>query len=63
MNLLQTCVVTCPWCGEMIELVVDSSISVQEYIEDCSVCCRPINVQAVVDETGDVSVRVSTDQE
>lgn len=28
----------------MIELVVDCSIPEQEYIEDCEVCCRPINL-------------------
>jgi hypothetical protein len=63
MSLLQNCIVICPWCGEVIELVVDSSISVQEYIEDCSVCCQPINVYAVVDEAGEVDLRVTTDRE
>jgi hypothetical protein len=32
----------CPYCGENIEVLVDLSLSEQEYIEDCSVCCRPI---------------------
>ncbi|MGB5398339.1 MAG: CPXCG motif-containing cysteine-rich protein, partial [Gammaproteobacteria bacterium] len=29
----------CPYCGEKIELFIDSSIDEQSYIEDCSVCC------------------------
>jgi hypothetical protein len=32
----------CPYCGENIEVLVDRSEGDHEYIEDCSVCCRPI---------------------
>ena len=42
----------CPYCGESIELLIDISIDSQEYIEDCSVCCRPIQVSVLVDEDG-----------
>lgn len=32
----------CAVCGEEIETVVDESQgAVQQYIEDCQVCCRP----------------------
>lgn len=34
----------CPYCWEQIELLVDGSVDRQEYVEDCSVCCRPIVV-------------------
>ncbi len=34
--------VTCPCCGEEIGIVLDLSIPEQSYVEDCSVCCRPI---------------------
>ena len=36
----------CPYCGETIELLVDCSLDEQEYVEDCSVCCRPITLVA-----------------
>jgi hypothetical protein len=36
--------VDCPWCGEAIELSVDTSVREQSYIEDCHVCCRPIQI-------------------
>ena len=36
--------VHCPYCGELIEMAVDGSAGSQAYIEDCSVCCRPIEV-------------------
>lgn len=35
----------CPYCGESISMVFDLSASSQEYIEDCEVCCRPIQVR------------------
>lgn len=46
----------CPYCGESIEIVVDLSVDQQSYIEDCSVCCRPIIFQVSVDADGDPSV-------
>jgi hypothetical protein len=36
--------VMCPSCGELIELWLDLSVASQTYIEDCSVCCRPMQV-------------------
>jgi len=49
----------CPYCGEIVELGVDCSIPQQEYIEDCHVCCRPIQVIASVDEQGIPSIYLS----
>lgn len=34
--------VYCPYCGEALELWFDSSAGEQAYVEDCAVCCRPI---------------------
>ena len=42
----------CPYCGEPIDVMVDTSVSEQKYIEDCSVCCRPIELDVLVE--GDV---------
>ena len=36
----------CPHCGEVIELVIDTSVEHQTYIEDCQVCCCPIQIEA-----------------
>jgi len=50
--------VQCPYCGELIELPADSSGGAQVYIEDCSVCCRPIEVRLESDgESWRVEVR------
>ncbi|MBI1860999.1 MAG: CPXCG motif-containing cysteine-rich protein [Deltaproteobacteria bacterium] len=34
--------VSCPFCGQRISVLIDPSAGEQSYIEDCSVCCRPI---------------------
>jgi len=34
--------VQCPYCGERLETRVDLTADEPAYIEDCQVCCRPI---------------------
>ena len=41
-----TAEVSCPYCGETITVFLDLSVESQSYIEDCSVCCRPIRLRA-----------------
>jgi Cysteine-rich CPXCG len=53
MELLAEGTVLCPYCGESYTTMVDTSQSNHETIEDCPVCCRPI--QLTVDcEPGEV---------
>ncbi|HCH58879.1 MAG TPA: CPXCG motif-containing cysteine-rich protein, partial [Gammaproteobacteria bacterium] len=56
MNELQQHSIDCPYCGEIIEIDVDCSESNQSYIEDCSVCCRPINITVSIDFDNQVHV-------
>ena len=51
--------VACPYCGEAIELLVDTSQKEQDYVEDCQVCCKPMKVHASVDENGAATVTAS----
>ena len=44
MEIVQTAMLQCPYCWELIEFTVDCSVTPQEYVEDCSVCCSPIIV-------------------
>ena len=53
----------CPCCGETIQLLIDTSIPQQEYIEDCQVCCRPLLVIASVDSQGNPCVEVRNENE
>lgn len=51
----------CPYCGEPITLVIDCSAGDQSYIEDCEVCCRPMEVAVVVGGQGLESVELSAE--
>ena len=42
--------VRCPYCGERFEALVDASAGEADYIEDCPVCCRPIELHLQVDD-------------
>jgi hypothetical protein len=55
-NQLIEVALQCPYCWEKISLLVDTSIEMQEYVEDCEVCCRPIDFLVEVDEQGLASV-------
>lgn len=34
----------CPYCWEEISMLLDASVPQQTYVEDCEVCCNPIEV-------------------
>lgn len=52
--------VMCPWCGESFVTFFDASVGGQSYIEDCQVCCRPIQMAFKVRRDGSISC--STDR-
>ena len=62
MNPLETLYIDCPYCGESIEILIDCSVAEQEYIEDCAVCCRPINLSLVC-AAGEISAEARRDDE
>ena len=39
--------ITCPYCWEIINVMLDPSLPEQIYIEDCSVCCHPMQLRVV----------------
>lgn len=43
--MIQHETITCPYCWESIEIMLDLSVDEQQQVEDCSVCCRPIVVR------------------
>ena len=45
----------CPYCGETFETAVDTSCGSQHYIEDCPVCCRPIEFHLQVGVDGELA--------
>ena len=36
---------TCPYCWQTITTEVDPSVGQQTYVEDCEVCCQPIEIR------------------
>ena len=53
----------CPYCGEPIELIIDTSVPQQTYIEDCQVCCKPILISVNVDNNGYIDLQVRNENE
>ena len=37
--------ISCPFCGETLSILLDLSIPEQDYIEDCQVCCQPMQLR------------------
>ncbi|QED38025.1 CPXCG motif-containing cysteine-rich protein [Antarcticibacterium arcticum] len=35
----------CPYCWEEISMLLDTSVSRQTYVEDCEICCNPIEIR------------------
>ena len=38
----------CPYCWEQISMLIDTSQHHQTYIEDCEICCSPIQLSITV---------------
>ena len=63
MNLERIVEIYCPYCGEPVELLVDCSAGPQDYVEDCQVCCRPMEVRVAIESDGTPAVRVRREDE
>ena len=63
MNGLETAQVQCPYCWETFETVVDCSVTEQEYVEDCYVCCQPIIFQVTCDGGHIVNLALSAENQ
>jgi len=49
---VQLHLVECPYCGECFETPVDTSSGSARYVEDCQICCQPIEFSLEVDHAG-----------
>jgi len=57
-------ILQCPYGGESFDTLVDTSSGSQHYIEDCQVCCRPIEVYLETDPHGTpINVRTRRDDD
>lgn len=55
--------VYCPYCGEVLEVLIDPQEAEQQYTEDCQVGCKPILFNIGVDAMGHLSVSVQDENE
>jgi hypothetical protein len=54
MSLLRKMQARCPYCGEVQRFEIDLSEGLpQEFVSDCAVCCRPIEVTVTSGLRGD----------
>lgn len=40
----------CPHCFQEISMLIDMSISKQSYVEDCEVCCNPLQINLEIED-------------
>lgn len=62
-NPIETVSICCPYCGEPETVVIDCSQGSRSYIEDCQVCCRPMELTVILSPGGLPEVGVSRDDE
>lgn len=51
-------VVTCPYCGEDVEIYLEPEVR-GSLVQDCEVCCNPWNVRVSTGDEGDRYLEVS----
>lgn len=42
---------TCPYCWEKISMLLDPDMSEESYVEDCQVCCNPIEITFIMNDS------------
>ncbi len=53
---------TCPYCAQRISMVIEELYGAQTYVEDCEVCCNPIEISYEVDDGKVVSLHAEKAQ-
>jgi hypothetical protein len=60
---LDEIIIYCPYCGEALDVLVDTSAGPQHYYEDCAVCCAPILFIVSEDDAGEMVIDVKGEDE
>ncbi|MDG1688689.1 MAG: CPXCG motif-containing cysteine-rich protein [Gammaproteobacteria bacterium] len=63
MTSLNEQIISCPYCGEQLDVLIDVEEAGQQYIEDCQVCCCPIVFVISAELDGELSVSVHAENE
>jgi hypothetical protein len=54
-DVIEWVTIGCPYCGEVFETQVDLSAGSATYVEDCQICCQPIEVGFELDGDGQLT--------
>jgi hypothetical protein len=54
MEPTQFVTIACPYCGESYETRVDLTCGSFDYVEDCQICCQPIDLRVAVNDAGEL---------
>lgn len=57
--LIEDLMVTCPYCGQAMEIDIDCTGGDQSYYEDCQICCVPVRLFITVDDLGNLSSAIA----
>ena len=49
----------CPYCWEEVSMLVDPSVRQQTYVEDCEVCCNPIELSVTTQDYNITNVEIN----
>lgn len=49
----------CPFCGEVSDITVDAAEGANSLIEDCTVCCHPIQLVVECEDGEVIAVAIS----
>lgn len=65
MSALPEQIITCPYCNENNEILIEFTEdgAVQDYIEDCQVCCQPIHILVDINGLGDLFIIAKREDE
>jgi hypothetical protein len=62
--MIETVIIHCPYCGESFETGIDLSAGSQRYVEDCAVCCKPLEIALTVGDDGELTgIGTTTDRD
>ncbi len=53
--------VQCPYCGSSNVVDVDVQANSQQYVTDCDICCRPMEIRIEIKDGEILSLDVSAD--
>jgi transcription elongation factor Elf1 len=50
--------ISCPFCAERMSILIDASAGGQSYVEDCQVCCQPMQISFDADDNDLLNLQV-----